>query len=262
MKKKIDRKLLQQEIIKEVAFQKYKSIATVPLSNMTREIIISERRMRKKGYPKSYIMQNSIMIIEKYEDSYRKRLLHEEESILSKMVKSIFPGAKGYVKEKIVDYFLEKIGLDPDTLIGNLVANSLENLDWYTVGPGGYYDEWDNGGCQRLTDDLLEGMSEGLMQYLGNKISEALMDSTGIADVVDMDAIEDNEIGSALRGIIYETAMEVVNKYFIPMLSEKVGPVICKLDFSKVLSKLNPFSGDPEPADSATSTAAAAVKNT
>ena len=246
MKNKIDRKTLKREIIKEVAFQKYKAIATVPLSNMTREIIISEKRMKKKGYPKSYIMENSIQIIEKYDYSYKKRLLHEEESMLSRIVKNIFPGAKGFVKEKIVDYVLAQLGLDPNSFIGNLVANSLENLDWYTVGPGGYYDEWDSGGCQRLTADLMEGISEGLMQYLGSKISEMILNTDSVSGIVDKEALADNALGQSLRGIIYETAMEVVNKYFIPTLSEKVSPIICELDFSSVLSKLNPFSGDSE----------------
>ena len=242
----INRKTIRKEIIKELAFQKYKSIASVPLTHMSQEILISENRLRKKGYSKSYIMKNSLQIIEKYDRSLNKRILLEKESALSNIVTSIFPGAKGYVKELLIDYVLAKLGMDPNSFIGNLVANSLENLELFTAG---YFSDWDNDGCGRFTGDLLEGLSEGLMQYLGTQIKNALATAPALADVIDQEALKEYDPNSPIQGIVLETAMEVINKYFIPELEKKVTPVICKIDFSKVLSKLNPFSSNTEEAN-------------
>lgn len=105
------------------------------------------------------------------ERSRRNSRNNLSENFITDAIGGLAGGAAQNLKNTVCTYVLEKMGVPEDHFMGRVICNTIENLDMSEFGTLIFGAQDGNPGrCKVLAQNLLEGLSEALLERLRNEI--------------------------------------------------------------------------------------------
>jgi len=162
--------LLEDKIIHEIKKENFIRLRDQAVEDLMCEVIYVERRMLKEGYSREITNRFCRNLIQQHDEKFKRTLINE--NIFSKFfygaVGMLAPGVVSYLKKKFIIMIFEKLGIDPNTVIGNFFANALKNVKFLELF--GYFKE---GKCSLVIETLMKAVVDSLIDYTVKELGKA-----------------------------------------------------------------------------------------
>jgi len=148
------------------------------------------------------------------------------------------------ITEKVIDTIMGMFNIDPDSLIGSMIRDTLKNciqtLEWTDIKRFLKDDQCDEV-ARELAGCILDGLKRGVGSKLIGSIAERIFDQ----DV--------SELRSGITGSFYKTINDKLTKairdaFDSPELVDTIAEEICKIDAVEIFNKIKPgfteYAGD------------------
>jgi hypothetical protein len=193
------------------------------------------RNLMSEGYSKSrrdrMVLESTFDLLASLENEKRKNHVNEDFSILDTLGtiaraaitggkdEDVFGGLFRIGKEKVASYVIEKFGVDPNSFIGRLFANTFSEISFSDLTS-----VFKPGGCKMIITRLTKGLEQTGLEGLEDALAEALGLDT------------DSALATTFkRGI----ADYISNTQFLTALATGIGNAICDLDPAEFTNALS-----------------------
>jgi len=200
---KLNRKIIRSMIIEEAHLIKEAKILNEKNIKVANWCANKERKMLAEGYSRIEI----------------------NESILGNLfglAKDTVIGAPGGFLDTIEQMLIEKLlkklfgGYDPDSFVGSVISNVIENIDMMELGK--YFSV---GACDPIVDMLFKGLTEALLDQGINKLFGTSSDS------------------AFLTKTMRESFINAINSSeFQVSMKQGIKDVVCNFDFAGIADSL------------------------
>jgi len=129
--------------------------------------------MRKQKVFKSDLVnlisnQTGLSLYESHQAANKFLLEAESKSLADMIYGQIANPVIDAAKQRVATAILSQIGLDPNKILGRIIINSIEEMDFLQIKK--YFDQWEEGACEAWLDVILNGVVEAIAEYFIDKM--------------------------------------------------------------------------------------------
>ena len=200
---KLDRSLIRKLIIEEAILLKEQKLLLEQNIKIAKWCASKERKMLSEGYSRIEVNEGIL------------------GSLLGVAGDTVLGAPGGFldtIEQMLIEKLLKKLfgSYDPDSFVGAVIANVIENIDMLQLGK--YFG---SGSCDPIVDMIYKGVSEALVQQGLNKLFGDRTDAGMITTTMR------ESFTNAINSTEFQTSMK-----------QGIKDVICQFDFSSMLSNL------------------------
>lgn len=210
MNEKLDRKIIRKMIIEEAVALKIERDQTKKAYALAKILAEKESKMLQEGYSRQEINEDITKML--------GNIASAATGVAGDTLKGAFSGLSQNVEQYIITKILEKLfgGYDPDTFVGSVIANVIENIDVLTITK--YVGE---GACEPIVEAITKGIVEAISEQGLNKL------------------FGDRSEAGFLAGAFRESFGNALNSTeFVSGIRTAVNSVICNASFLELFSRI------------------------
>jgi len=211
---KLSRKIIRKMILQEAVMLKRERVHAARNLKIADFCARKESKMISEGYSRLEINESIFKSIIKI-DSINESMFADAMGFLKKTVGGAGGGFFDTIQQMVIEKVLKKIfgvDYDPDSFLGAVISNVIENIDIMEIGK--YFGE---GACDPIVDTLYDGISEAVVQKGLSKIFG--------------DRSEAGMITSTMREA-FTNAINTIE--FQETMKSGLKSVVCNLDFASI----------------------------
>jgi hypothetical protein len=205
----LNRKIIRRMILHEAKLMKEQRILAERNLKIAKYCAAKEAKMLAEGYDRITI-----------NESIFSDILGLGKGMLSNIPSGFLESLEQMVIEKLLKSLFGDY--DPDTFLGAVIANTLENIDIKQIGK--YFGE---GACDPIVETLFKGITEAIAQKGMDKLFGQRSEAGYLASTM----------REALTNALNETS-------FQENIKAKIKDVVCNFDFAKVYNSLKSGMGN------------------